>query len=141
MGSHTDSLSHIKTLLSPSEIIDPTSPTHTFESTTWAVQKNLHPHLLIRPKDTTSLSVVIAYLATTDLDFAVRSQGYGNASAKDVLISLTAFDGFSFDRKDEVVTVGAGQSWDGYYRKMEEVAPDYTGLCSAPMSVLLGGVS
>ena len=93
-------------------------------------RKNLHPRLLIRPKDITSLSNVIAYLAETDLDFAVRSQGYGNASAKDVLISLTAFDEFSFDREKEFVTVGAGQSWDDYYRKMEAEAPDYTSLCS-----------
>lgn len=86
------------------------------------------PRLTIRPATIDSLSKVIAYISKTTLDFAVRSQGYGSASAKDVLISLTAFDEFAFDRENEIVTLGAGQPWGEYYRKMETVAPDYSGL-------------
>ena len=62
----------------------------------------------------------------------MRSQGFGSGSAKDVLISMTAFDGFEFDRENEVVIVGAGQTWEEYYKKMEEVAPEYNGIFIAP---------
>lgn len=40
---------------------------------------------------------------------------------------MTAFDHFEFDRQNELVIVGAGQTWGEYYKKMEEVAPDYSG--------------
>jgi len=73
------------------------------------------------------LSHILAYLSKTSLDFAVRSQGFGSSSAKDVLISMTAFNGFEFDRENKVVTVGAGQTWESYYIKMEEMAPEYAG--------------
>ncbi len=41
---------------------------------------------------------------------------------------MTAFDSFHFDRDNEVVTVGAGQTWEEYYKKMEIVAPEYAGM-------------
>ncbi len=41
---------------------------------------------------------------------------------------MTAFDSFHFDRDNEVVTVGAGQTWEEYYKKMEVVAPEYAGM-------------
>ena len=40
---------------------------------------------------------------------------------------MTGFDHFEFDRQNELVTVGAGQTWEEYYKKMEELAPDYSG--------------
>ena len=125
-------LLHIKEHLHllPEEIIERSSPTHHSESVPWAAQKNLNPELVIRPKSLESLSNVLAYISKTPLDFAVRSQGFGSSSAKDVLISMTAFDEFKFDREKEVVTVGAGQSWEDYYKKMEEAAPDYNGTLS-----------
>lgn len=108
---HPDSLLHLKTLLTDSEIIEPSSPSYITESRTWAAQKNLHPRLVLRPTSLQSLSATLAYLSSTQLDFAIRSQGFSSSSAKDVLISMTAFDGFEFDRENEVVTVGAGQKW------------------------------
>ena len=48
------------------------------------------------------------------------------------MISMTAFDHFDFDRENEVVTVGAGQTWEEYYKKMEEVAPEYNGILILP---------
>ena len=123
-----DPLLHIKSLLSPEEVIEPSSPSYRSESITWAAQKNLHPRLVIRPTTVESLSTALAYLSKSSLEFGVRSQGFGSSSAKDVLISLTAFDRFEFDRENEVVTVGAGQTWEEYYKKMEEVAPEYNGI-------------
>ena len=123
-----DPLLHLKTLLSASEIIEPSSPSHRTESLPWAAQKDLHPRLVVRPTTLESLGVILAYLSQTPLDFAIRSQGFGSSSAKDVLISMTAFDGFEFDQENEVVTVGAGQTWEDYYKKMETVAPDYAGM-------------
>lgn len=106
------------------------------ESRTWAVQKNLHPRFVIRPTSLHSLSTTLAYLSKTQLDFAIRSQGFSSSSAKDVLISMTAFDGFDFDRENEFVTVGAGQTWRDYYRKMDETAPDYAGMFACLLASL-----
>ena len=127
-----DNLLHIKSLLHPEEIIEPSSPSYRSESLPWAAQKDLHPRLVVRPTTLQSLSAVLAHLSKTPLEFGVRSQGFGSSSAKDVLISMTAFDGFEFDRENEVVTVGAGQTWEEYYKKMEKAAPEYNGTFNLP---------
>lgn len=120
-------IEHLKSLLSQDEIITSTSENFREESLPWGLQKDLKPTLVIRPATIGSLSKAIAHLSKTNLDFGVRSQGYGSASAKDVLISLTAFDQFELDKENNVLTLGAGQSWGEYYKKMEEAAPDLTG--------------
>ena len=122
-----DPFLHIKGLLSPEEILEPDSPSYESESLTWAAQKNLHPRLVVRPTSLDSLSELLASLSKTKLDIAVRSQGFGSSSAKDVLISMTAFDEFQFDREKEELIIGAGQTWGDYYAKMEKEAPDYSG--------------
>ena len=127
-----DPLLHIKSLLSPEEVIEPSSPSYRSESIPWAAQKDLHPRLVIRPTTVESLSTALAFLSKSSLEFGVRSQGFGSSSAKDVLISMTAFDRFEFDRENKVVTVGAGQTWEEYYKKMEEVAPEYNGILILP---------
>ena len=123
-----DHLLQFKSTLQPEDLIEPSSPSYRSESLTWAAQKNLQPRLVVRPTTFESLSKILAHLSKSPLDFAVRSQGFGSSSAKDVLISMTAFDEFEFDREKEVVTVGAGQTWEGYYKKMEETAPEYNGM-------------
>ncbi len=116
---------HLRSILSPEEIILPSSDRYRAESLPWAAQKDQKPALVIRPVTVDSLSKALGYLSKTDLDLGIRSQGVGSASAKDVLISMTAFNGVEFDRQNEVVTVGAGQSWGEYYEKMDKIAPDY----------------
>ena len=107
-----DPLLHLKTLLCAEEIIEPSSPSYRSESLPWAAQKRLHPRVVVRPTTLKSLSVILAYLSKTSLDFAVRSRGFGSSSAKYVLISMTAFDYLEFDRQKELVIVGAGQTWE-----------------------------
>ena len=124
-ASHFD---HLTSLLDPPEVIPSAHPLYTTESQPWAIQKDRKPSLVIRPKTVHSLGKAVAYLSSSSLEFSVRSQGFGSASAKDVLISLTAFDEFSFDREKEIVTLGAGQSWADYYEKMEKEAPEWTGM-------------
>lgn len=80
----------------------------------------------------------MAYLSTTDLDIGVRSSGYGSASARDVLISMSAFDEFEFDKDKEILTIGAGQPWRDYYEKMEKIAPEYQGTLSVLVLNLVG---
>ena len=53
----------------------------------------------------------------------MRSQGFGSASARDVLISMTAFDGFKYDGDKGTVELGAGANWAKLYTQMEKVAP------------------
>lgn len=119
-------------MLTPEEIITPTSPSFTSESIPWAIQKDEKPSLVVRPASIESLSKVLAYLSKANLDFAVRSHGFGSASAKDVIISLTAFDQFELDLDNKVLTLGAGQNWGEYYEKMEKAAPGYTSMTELP---------
>ena len=124
-SSKDDLLSHLSSLVSPSEIIDPSSPEYTNNSQIWSHAHYQHPRLVLRPTSLDSLSQIIAFLGKTDLDFKVRSQGYGNATAKDVLISLTAFDQFAWDEENKIVTLGAGAPWSKYYEEISKAAPDY----------------
>ena len=125
-ASKQDYTTEIASLLSHDEVVSPDSPLHEEESQTWSAAKDMKPTLVVRPRTIQSLGKVIAYLFEKDLDYAVRSQGYGSASAKDVLISLSAFDQFEFDKENATVTLGVGQPWRGYYERMEKVAPDWT---------------
>lgn len=120
-----DQLSQLTALVSPSEIISPASPEYIDNSQPWSHNKDFHPRLVLRPASLSSLSSVIAFLGKSSLDFKVRSQGYGSASAKDVLVSLSAFDQFEWDADTKVVTLGAGAAWSKYYEEMNKVAPDY----------------
>ncbi len=104
-------LKSIQALVRSDEIITPEDAEYTAASSTWSIHKNKHPALIVRPKSLESLSKVLKALSTTDLEIDIRSSGFGSASAKDVLISLSAFNEFEFDRKNEVVTLGTGQSW------------------------------
>lgn len=120
-------MDRILALLSPSETILPSSPSYARESQVWSAQKNKHPKLVARPETKETLSKLLQTLNDSDLDFAVRGGGCGSASASDVLISISAFDGFEFDREKEIVTVGAGQVWREVDRKVEEAAEGYSG--------------
>jgi FAD/FMN-containing dehydrogenase len=114
----------------------PSSATYGTDTSTWAAQKNFRPQKVIRPKSVDALSKALSYLNTTNIDFAVRGSGMGSSSAKDLLISTTAFDDFHFDKEAEIVTLGAGLLWRDYYARMAEVAPDYQGSFSMASHVL-----
>jgi hypothetical protein len=130
---------HLKSLLTETEIITPTSSSYKEESGTWASQCDQSPTLVLRPRSVQSLSKILAFLNTTSLNFSIRSQGFGNASAKDVLISLTAFDEFSYDAENETVILGAGQTWGDYYKKMENAAPDRSIVACRTPNIGVGG--
>ncbi|KAH0834318.1 FAD binding domain-containing protein [Fonsecaea pedrosoi] len=137
--SITEQLDHLRSLLSEPEVILPSSERYDSHTSTWAAQKNLHPRLVVRPGSTQSLSKVLQYLSTSDLDMAVRSSGYGSASARDVLISMEAFNEFSWDREKEILTLGAGQLWRDYYEKMDRVAPEYHVVAARTPALGIGG--
>jgi len=112
-----------------SAIAEPGSKLYDEETKTWASQRNLKPKILVRPRNTEQLSNLLHYLNTAEvLDFGIRSGGIGSSSAKDILISLSAFDELSFDAKTETITIGAGQTWSEVDRKLEEQAPGYAGM-------------
>ena len=67
------------------------------------------------------------YLCESSLDFGIRSGGLGSSSAKDVVVSMSAFDDVVFSPEDETVLIGAGQTWGDVDRKMADVAPGYAG--------------
>ena len=126
----------VANLLSHEEVITPSSPLYAELSRTWAAQKNLKPRLIAQPKDLPSLSRLIGYLGNSGLDFDVRCAGVGSASAKDVLISMSAFGSFEFDRHSETVIIGAGQTWAQVNSKMEHFAPGYAGMTSGAGSIV-----
>ncbi|KAL2823245.1 hypothetical protein BDW59DRAFT_180716 [Aspergillus cavernicola] len=134
-----DLIATLRSLLHLEEIITPDSPDYQANAQTWAAQKQLHPRVVVRPTSIESLSKVIAHLYSTDLDFAIYGHGFMSTSAQDVLVNMTAFDEFHFDKHSELVTVGAGQPWGEVYRKLAEVAPGYAVVGARTPSVGVGG--
>jgi hypothetical protein len=120
-------LDKLKALLHGDEILTPESPDFVQNSQPFAVQKDEKPRLVVRPKTLESLSKTVRFLGESNLDFKVRSAGFGSASAKDVILSMAAFDQFDFDREKEELILGSGQTWEDYYTKMEKTAPEYSG--------------
>jgi FAD/FMN-containing dehydrogenase len=118
-------IQEVADLLSAEEVIAPSAPSYVELTRTWAAQKNLGPQLVAQPRNLKSLSRLIAILGTSELDFAIRCAGMGSASAKDVLVSMSAFDGFEFDRQSEIINIGAGQVWAEVDTKIERFAPGY----------------
>jgi hypothetical protein len=104
-------LSEIRKLLSEDEIIEPSSPLYSQETRVWASQKQQNPSIVIRPRSILSLQTTLQYLCNSTLDFSIRSGGLGSSSAKDAVISMTAFSEVVFNIEDETVLVGAGQTW------------------------------
>lgn len=121
-------LDTINTVLRPSELIDPSTDQYKSESQTWQAHRNLHPKVLARPRSVETLAALIACLAASDLDWAIRCQGIGDASARDVLVSLMAFNDFAFDDQNESIVIGAGMTWGEVEKKLEEEAPGYQGM-------------
>ncbi|KAJ9602207.1 hypothetical protein H2200_013327 [Cladophialophora chaetospira] len=132
-------ITDLEAFLSPSELTLPDTPLYKEETAIWATQKDLKPKVLLRPLTVEQLSQTLAYLNQSDLDFGVRSGGVGSGSAKDVLISMTAFQGFEFDAEAETVTIGTGQIWGEVDRKLEKHAPGYAALSARCSFVGVGG--
>lgn len=121
-------LAQLASLVDPSEIIHPDSPEYKDNSEVWSHLHFQNPRLVLRPSSLDSLSRIVAFLGKTNLDFKVRSQGFGNASASDVVISLRAFDQFEWDEQNKIVTLGPGAPWAKYYEEMPKVAPNYNSM-------------
>jgi len=126
-GNLEAELSALQLLLRPDEIITPDSADYQPSIQTWASQKQLNPRLVVRPTSVESLSKVVAYLYSTDLEIAIYGHGFMSSSSKDALINTTALNDFHFDKHSELLTIGAGQTWEEVFRKLGEVAPDYGG--------------
>ncbi|KAJ5128630.1 hypothetical protein N7526_006796 [Penicillium atrosanguineum] len=140
-------LDRIYATLAPEEIILPDSPDYLKESKTWAVQRNLKPKLVARPKSLESLCKLVAALNRTTLDVCVRSQGYGSSSAKDVLINMTAFDSFEYSIEQKSITIGAGQNWSRVDENIDKHCPGYatlstrSGFLGVAGTIVYGGLS
>jgi FAD/FMN-containing dehydrogenase len=119
--------------LSGDEIIEPSSPLYAQETRVWAYQKQQNPSLVVRPRSLPSLQTRLKYLSESTLDFSIRSGELGSSSAKDVIVSMTAFSEVVFNPEDETVLVGGGQIWGEVDRKLAEMAPGYVGMLSILM--------
>ena len=138
--SMTDShLAELQALLSPAEVVSRGTPSYEDKSKTWAIQANQHPAIVVAPKDVETLSKIISYATKTSLRIGIRCTGIGNASAKDVLISLSAFKSFSFEPTEETITFGAGHDWGEIDQKVEEQAPGYAAVSARCTYVGVGG--
>ncbi|KIW30683.1 uncharacterized protein PV07_06403 [Cladophialophora immunda] len=132
-------LASLLALLSPSDIVTPASSDYKEQSRTWAVQADKHPLAVITPKTVETLSRIVSHANTTDLDIGIRCTGIGNATSKDVLISLSAFKLFAFDQDEETITFGSGHCWGEIDQKMEESAPGYAAVSARCTYVGVGG--
>jgi hypothetical protein len=147
------SLLELSTLLLPSELVPPSSPLYASESLTWSSSANLSPKLIARPLTLTSLSTLLSHLSTISppLNITSRSQGIGSASASDLLISLSAFNFFTYHPSTSTlparITVGTGQPWGAVDSALHLASPGAACLsarCSfvgVGGSVLCGGLS
>ncbi|ODM21299.1 hypothetical protein SI65_04352 [Aspergillus cristatus] len=138
-GNLEAELSALQLLLRPDEIITPDSADYQPSIQTWASQKQLNPRLVVRPTSVESLSKVVAYLYSTDLEIAIYGHGFMSPSAKDALINTTALNDFHFDKHSELLTIGAGQTWEEVFRKLGELAPDYGVVGARTPCVGVGG--
>ena len=129
----------LQALLSPEEVVSQKSPAYKEESKTWAIQADKHPSIVVIPKTLETLRKVITYANSTNLDIGIRCTGIGSATAKDVLISLSAFKSFSFDPHEETITFGAGHCWGEIDEKMEEQASGYAAVSARCTYVGVGG--
>jgi hypothetical protein len=124
MGSLADPLDSLLALLPTDQYLLPSSPSYTAESSTWSTHRDQHPRVVLRPTSLNTLTTAITHLAAhPSLSYNVRSRGFGSASATDVLISMTAFDEFTYDSEAKTVILGAGSDWRRFYEEMEKVAP------------------
>lgn len=135
----TGQLLELSQLVDPSEVLAASSVDYIANTQTWSTAKDKKPRLVLRPTTTESLTKIVKYLHNTNLDYKVRSRGFGSASATDVLISLTAFDDFEFNKEGEYVILGAGGTWRGYYDRMEAATQDWTIVAARTPSIGIGG--
>ena len=132
-------LTQLKAFLSPDEIVSDKSPNYEAASKTWAIQANKHPSVVVIPKTLETLSKVVSFANNSSLDIGVRCTGIGSATAKHVLISLSAFKSFSFDHDEETITFEAGHNWGEIDEKMEQHAPGYASVSARCTYVGVGG--
>lgn len=139
MSESNPTIEQIRSLLSPDEIVTPTSPDYEEQSKTWAIQANKNPGLVAVPKTVGTLSRIVSIANGASIDIGIRCTGIGNSSAKDVLISLSAFKSFSFNPDEETITFGAGHNWGEIDDKVEEHAPGYAAVSARCTYVGVGG--
>jgi FAD/FMN-containing dehydrogenase len=65
--------------------------------------------------------------------------GVGSSSARDVVVSVRNFREFTFDRENEILTIGAGSLWSEYYEQMKAVAANYSVVAAATPFLGVGG--
>lgn len=129
----------IKGILPDSDVFEPNSPAFASNAVPWSLSYDQSPQLVLRPSTEPLLQGVVKYLYNSDLDFAIRSRGLGSSSAKDVILSLSAFANLTFDDAREIVEVGAGLDWGEVDTKLAALAPDYLVVGSRCPYVGVGG--
>lgn len=117
----------VRAALEADEIIERSDAAYQQESRVWSAHKDLKPEFVARPKTIESLSKLLKALNDTEVEFNIRGGGCGSASSRGVLISMSAFNSFEFNKEEEYVIVGAGQLWRHVDAKVEEQAPGYSG--------------
>ena len=127
MASLAEFRSAMENILSPEEVLDESSPSWEIETQAWSAQLDRQPLIALRPSSLESLQSVMKPLYNSGLDFAIRTSGTGSSSAKDVILSMSAFNNFEYNHEQQVAIVGAGQLWGDVDRRMQQEAPGYAG--------------
>lgn len=92
----------------------------------WSIWADRKPQLAVEPTNIETMQAVVKYLyAHNSIDFCIRNTGTGGSSATDVVLSMHGFKELAFDPEDESVVVGAGLSWGGVDRLMDEKTDGY----------------
>ncbi|KAH9895437.1 hypothetical protein F4778DRAFT_272429 [Xylariomycetidae sp. FL2044] len=127
-------------LLDPKAIITPSdSSAYKLHAEPYAIQKDLHPAVVLVPDSAASLSMIVGFLYMTNLDFNVRGGGFKSPSARDVIISMKKFDTFEYDSERKLATVGVGAIWAEVAENMARVDPEYTMTIARTPAIGVGG--
>ena len=121
---------HVQTLqdiVSSTNILQPGSPNYTKNSIPWSLTYETRTATIVIPESETQLARLVKYLYGTELDFAIRSTGCGNATAKDVIINMKAFSEIMYNHADQTIEVGAGTVWSDVDRELASQAPGRVG--------------
>ncbi|TDZ16595.1 6-hydroxy-D-nicotine oxidase [Colletotrichum orbiculare MAFF 240422] len=125
--------------LKSGSVLTPVDSAFALHSEPFAVQKQLHPPVVLVPSSVEEVSLIIRFLYKSDLDFAIRGHGFKSPSAKDVVVSMLSFKDIEYDHVKKIANVGASATWSEVVTYMEKADPEYSIAAARTPSIGVAG--
>ncbi|WQF88147.1 Putative FAD-binding domain, PCMH-type, FAD-binding, type PCMH, subdomain 2 [Colletotrichum destructivum] len=107
-------------------VITSTDALYPLHSEPYAIQKQLHPAVVLVPDTVEELSAIVKFLYGSNLDFVIRGHGFKSPSARHVVVSMLKFKDLDYDPVKKIATIGASATWFEVVSFMEQVDPEYS---------------